>query len=514
MVIAMAVVMPLASHATDYYVATTGSDANNGDKATPFATLGKAITVAKAGDNVYIQAGTYRVSEAEIMSETSYGPYKRVYDFGTSGSEGKPICFIGLSDDSGNRPVFDFTDVNPSGYRVTGFYVHSNYLLFRNMELVGVQVNITSHTQSENIRLENASHCTFDNIAMHSGRGIGIYLAKNSGYNLIVNCDAYENYDDVSESGSGGNNDGFGCHVSNGKAVGNVFIGCRAWANSDDGFDLINCWTATEMAYCFAYKNGYSIDNGKYVRRADGNGFKAGGWGMSKADVSLPSDGAPVHQIHHNVAVANGSVGIYSNHNLGGVHFYDNISAANRYNYSFVNRKGAGKDEATDVNGYDHIIERNLDYKSTISSPVWIDGEDEQNTISGNSFVWDSDAKAWSNTEVNSFGTTSEANFLSQRDADGYLAYKTYRFYTLKNQDDATFGFWFDINAYKQAIADAKATTGAEAVSGATGIDETRLSTPNIQHNADDATYNLNGQRIGKGYRGIVIRGGKKYIQK
>jgi len=37
--------------------------------------------------------------------------------------------------------------------------------------------------------------------------------------------------------------DGFGCHVGKTTETGNVFRNCRAWRNSDDGFDLINCAT-------------------------------------------------------------------------------------------------------------------------------------------------------------------------------------------------------------------------------------------------------------------------------
>jgi hypothetical protein len=46
---------------------------------------------------------------------------------------------------------------------------------------------------------------------MHDGMGIGFYLTKGSN-NLILNSDAYNNYDPVSEGGVGGNVDGFGGH--------------------------------------------------------------------------------------------------------------------------------------------------------------------------------------------------------------------------------------------------------------------------------------------------------------
>ena len=53
--------------ATNYFVATNGSDSNSGTIDKPFATLGKAQSKVMAGDTVYIRQGTYRVTEAEIM---------------------------------------------------------------------------------------------------------------------------------------------------------------------------------------------------------------------------------------------------------------------------------------------------------------------------------------------------------------------------------------------------------------------------------------------------------------
>ena len=57
----------LSLSATNYFVATNGSDSNSGTIDKPFATLGKAQSKVMAGDTVYIRQGTYRVTEAEIM---------------------------------------------------------------------------------------------------------------------------------------------------------------------------------------------------------------------------------------------------------------------------------------------------------------------------------------------------------------------------------------------------------------------------------------------------------------
>ena len=43
-----------------YFVSTTGSNTNNGQSATPFLTITKAITSAVNGDTIVVQPGTYR----------------------------------------------------------------------------------------------------------------------------------------------------------------------------------------------------------------------------------------------------------------------------------------------------------------------------------------------------------------------------------------------------------------------------------------------------------------------
>ena len=53
--------------ATDYYVATSGSDGNSGSHEQPFGTIDKAISSASAGDTIHVAAGTYTTT-------TQWGP--------------------------------------------------------------------------------------------------------------------------------------------------------------------------------------------------------------------------------------------------------------------------------------------------------------------------------------------------------------------------------------------------------------------------------------------------------
>ena len=74
--------------ATNYFVATNGSDSNSGTIDKPFATLGKAQSKVMAGDTVYIRQGTYRVTEAEIMEHYTAGSttWSRVFKMSKSGT--------------------------------------------------------------------------------------------------------------------------------------------------------------------------------------------------------------------------------------------------------------------------------------------------------------------------------------------------------------------------------------------------------------------------------------------
>lgn len=359
----------LTASATNYWLSPTGSDSHDGTThQTAFATIGRAQRAVRAGDNVYIVPGTYRIAEDQI-SKTD-GIYKIVFNLNQKGTEQQPISFVGLTE-NGRRPVFDLSQVNPKGYRVTAFYVTGQHLVFRNFEVVGIMVNITGHTQSENFRIRNGCYNTFDHIACHDGMGIGFYLTNNAHHNVFVNCDGYNQYDPVSEDGKGGQNDGFGCHVQAGNE-GNIFIGCRAWNNSDDGFDLINCYSPVTLRDCVACRNGFDAEGN---RRQDGNGFKVGGYGMSARDVVLPAGGAPRHVVEHCTAAQNKANGFYANHHLGGIDIRRCTAVDNgAYNYNMVNRKGPSAQENVDVDGYGHVMEDNVSLHSRGKHVGWCDG--------------------------------------------------------------------------------------------------------------------------------------------
>ena len=63
------------AHATDYYVATNGSNSNSGTSlASPFLTIQQAANAAQAGDNIYVRGGTYRETVTAARSGTASAP--------------------------------------------------------------------------------------------------------------------------------------------------------------------------------------------------------------------------------------------------------------------------------------------------------------------------------------------------------------------------------------------------------------------------------------------------------
>ena len=240
------------------------------------------------------------IDSAQVMTPsatTGTGVYTYVFDLAKSGNAtAGRIVYAGYP---GERPVFDFSQVLPQT-RISGFYLHGSYLHLKNFEITGITATLHGHYQCECISARNGSFCIVENVAMHDNMAIGYYATRGQ-HNLVLNCDAYNNFDDYSafkndslynvykntgmvpsKSTSetlGGNCDGFGFHASREADSCNVFRGCRAWWNSDDGFDCINSKTAVVWDNCWAFYNGYKPGTNSAV--GDGNGFKAGGYGMS-----------------------------------------------------------------------------------------------------------------------------------------------------------------------------------------------------------------------------------------
>ena len=380
-----------------YYVAVNGSDDNTGTKEQPLATIQKAQSLVQPGDTVYLRGGTYHLTEAQIARNERV--YACVTFLDKSGTVGKYIHYINYP---GEIPVFDYSDVKPAGMRVAAFYVTGSFIHLKGFEVTGVQVTIKTHTQSECFE-NHGSNNIYEQLSMHDGMAIGFYLLEGSN-NLILNCDAYRNWDYFSENGRGGNTDGFGCHPRAG-SKNNIFRGCRAWFNSDDGYDLINSAEATTFDHCWAFYNGFSKD---FVSEGDGNGFKSGGYGLQKLGNEIPNP-VPRMTIQFCLAVRNKANGFYSNHHTGGSNWYNNSAYRNSTNYNMLNRL---RDTIQDVPGFDHVMYNNLGYKG---------GRETQNINTGSCTLSNNYFDLNLNATDGDFINLDETLLTAPRKADGIL---------------------------------------------------------------------------------------------
>ena len=346
--------------AKNYYISPEGNDATGtGTISAPYATIMKAHQFVVAGDTVFLRGGTYKMTESQIYLKSSIFAYMNYLDkSGTSAS--KRICYWAFP---GEKAVIDMSAVKPVAFRNIVFYVKGSYLHIKGLEIIGTQVTITAHTQSECFRNEGGSNNIYEQCVMRDGMAIGFYLTKGAN-NLVLNCDAYNNWDSVSESGRGGNVDGFGFHGNKG-STGNIIRGCRAWLNSDDGYDCINNSENVIYDNCWAFYNGYSTG---FVSRGDGNGFKIGGYGQAPVVSSLPNP-IPSYTVKFCMAYRNKASGFYANHHVQtGSYWYNNSAYRNSTNFNMLSQKitksmVTGKDTTLDCPGFNHVLHNNLAYK-------------------------------------------------------------------------------------------------------------------------------------------------------
>jgi len=298
--------------AAEYYVAPTGSDSAAGTLAAPFATLQKGADVAVAGDTVYIRGGTY-----EITTPKNSGAGLTFSKSGTSDTN--RIKYWAYQSEV---PVFDFANMvlSTTGY-THGFVVTGSWLHFRGLELRNVPMNSYSNNA---IAANGGGNCIFELLNLHHNSGNGIFIGKGSGGDLILNCDAHDNYDATSNQGDGQNADGFGVHYQTSGAT-TIVRGCRAWWNSDDGYDLINQEVPVIIENSWAMGNGYIKSGTARPKDGNGNGFKAG---SSKTGVR--------HVIRGSLAWKNVAAGFYANHSSGGNDWFNNTSYNNGTQYNML----------------------------------------------------------------------------------------------------------------------------------------------------------------------------------
>lgn len=251
----------------------TGSDSNPGTITQPFRTLTAAFNTASAGDTIYIRGGRYTYSEIGLTT--------------LSNRSGTALLPIKIFNYPGEHPVFDYIDyvatTTTRALRIDNCdYIHLKGLEIKNLRQgsSGTNNGIYVGPSSDNTILEqlNVHHIGGWGIVIYGGSNTNGRQANNT---HVLNCDSHHHSD--RRSGWGGS-DGFLMNSYDGYAypsTGTVYENCRAWWNSDDGWD--NRLFNGDVTYknCQAWMNGYQpgeTDSQRdyIIRGGNGYGFKLG----------------------------------------------------------------------------------------------------------------------------------------------------------------------------------------------------------------------------------------------
>ena len=243
-------------HNKTIYVSPNGLPNGNGTKEYPFD-IYSAVENVIPGQTIVIMEGTYLLTKTikiqRDMDGTADAPIKMIAD-----PEAK------------TRPVFDFQ--NTPG--VAGIVHGGDYWYFYGFDV----------TRSGNMQKGfqvSGNYNVLDQIHTYLNGNSGVQICRYTGtdgpedwpsYNLILNCTSYYNYDEGFEDA-----DGFAAKLTIGP--GNVFDGCIAYNNADDGWDLYakvetGAISSVVIKNCVAYSNGYIPG---FEKHGNGNGFKLGG---------------------------------------------------------------------------------------------------------------------------------------------------------------------------------------------------------------------------------------------
>lgn len=266
----------------DLIVTPQGTAQGAGTAESPL-NLETAIDFVQPGQRIVLQDGVYkRSSKLEI----------RKYNDGTE----KAMKYLVAA--PGTRPVIDFDK------KSEGVVLGANYWHVKGIDFARSADNTKGFTVGGNYNIVEDSR-------FYENGDTGLQISRTDGsdnradwpsYNLILNSTSFDNIDP-----SQNNADGFAAKLTVGE--GNIFRGCIAHNNIDDGWDLYTkagsgAIGAVIIEDSIAYNNG-TLTTGT-IGKGDKNGFKLGGEG-----IHVP------HIIRNSIAFGNGAYGFTSNSNPG-----------------------------------------------------------------------------------------------------------------------------------------------------------------------------------------------------
>ncbi len=368
--------------ATDYYVAPSGSDSGAGTVAAPWASLSKAASTAAAGDTVYFRAGTYPVTAQTKLSKSGTSDDQRIRFFVYEGEHAVLDCsHYQTTNRAADTPCL----------LVTGSYLH-----LKGFEIIGAPVGASGDHSISTLRSNGGSNNTYELLDIHGGFGPGLFIDTGTGGNLILNCDSHDNYDKDGSQGDGQNGDGFGVHYQT-TGPSTIIRGCRAWLDSDDGYDLISQEVPVTIEESWAFQNGYANGGSTSPADGNGNGFKVG---SSQTGIR--------HVVHNDVAWKNKASGFYANHSSGGNTWLNNTSYMNGTQYNMLASPPGDSSQTITLTGDKvHRMRNNVGFPNKNSN---MSGVDTMNN------TWDLDV-----SETNAFLSTSDTGATGPRQPDGSL---------------------------------------------------------------------------------------------
>ena len=360
----------------------------SGSKEDPMS-IYDAVKYVQPSQQIVLMEGTYKLESSLKLAR------------GINGTAENMIYMI-ADPNATTRPVLDFQELS------TGMIIGGDYWYFK-----GFDVTRSANAQ-KGIQV-SGNHNTLDQINAYHNGNTGIQISRlNStdeyenwpSYNLILNCTSYGNADAGYEDA-----DGFAAKLTVGD--GNVFDGCIAHHNADDGWDLFakvqtGSIGVVTIKNSIAYANGYLEDG---TDAGNGNGFKMGGDSMPGA-----------HVLDNCISFCNKAKGIDSN-SCPDIKIKNSTSIDNEsYNVALYTKTAENTDyEATGIISYrtgfdsDTVartaglnVKEDLEPKGT---------QDIKKIYKTTNYFWDTASK----TSVNSEGATVSTDWFKSLDYSAIL---------------------------------------------------------------------------------------------
>jgi hypothetical protein len=315
-----------------YYVSTTGNNGAAGTIGAPWLTWQYAFNQIVAGDTLYVRGGTYNPTGtyADFWGDFYCG----VYVNNRNGTSGDRIVVLNYP---GEIPVLDCVTLTQVESHVAFALYNCDYWTLKGLVVTGASQYSSSYGAA-GFWLHDSNYITMERCISHDNAGSGFRIIASSEGNLWKNCDSYENKDPLSTPIRGNNSDGFEIAeipFRAGTPRTNTITGCRAWNNSDDGFDGWHNDGKTIIDSLWAWGNGVYHDTPPDINDRVGSGIKAG------ADDNAP-DEFNTYTITNCIMYENWEFGFTHNDSDQRMYLYNNISLKNdRWGYNFYSHVGA-----------------------------------------------------------------------------------------------------------------------------------------------------------------------------